>query len=73
MKNGPPPDKGGPEKAQSKPHEKTICAKSSPSASPKITPRRLPPEILSAVARSGRRPITLARVVLPSRRDDEQP
>jgi hypothetical protein len=25
MKNGPPPDKGGPEKAQSKPHEKTIC------------------------------------------------
>lgn len=69
MKKGPPHDKGGPEKAQSKPHQKTICAKSS---STKITPRRLPPEILSAVARSGRRPITLACVVLPSRQDDEQ-
>jgi hypothetical protein len=65
MKKGPPRDKGGPEKAQSKPHQKTICAKSSPSASTKITPRRLPPEILSAVARSGRRPITLAGAKAP--------
>jgi hypothetical protein len=73
MKNGPPSDKGGPDKAQSKPHQKTICAKSSPSASTKITPRRLPPEILSAVARSGHRPITLARVALPPHRNDEQP
>jgi hypothetical protein len=63
MKNG-PPDKGGPGKAQSKPHEKIICAKSSPPASTK-SPRRLPPEILSAVARSGRRPITLARPKAP--------
>jgi hypothetical protein len=69
MTNG-PSGKGGP--AQSKLIQKDYCAKSSPSASTKITPRRLPPEILSAVARSGRRPITLARVVLPSRRDDEQ-
>jgi hypothetical protein len=73
MKNGPPRDVGGPEKAQSKPHQKTICAKSSPSASTKITPRRLPPEILSAVARSDRRPITLARVALPPHPNDEQP
>ncbi len=60
MKKG-PLNEGGPEKAQSKTHQKTICAKSPPSASTK-SPRRLPPEILSAVARSGRRPITLPRL-----------
>jgi hypothetical protein len=58
MKNG-PLNEGGPGKAQLKTHRKTICAKSSSAASEKS--RRLPPEILSAVARSGRRSITLAR------------
>jgi hypothetical protein len=70
MTNG-PSGKGGPGKgAQSKLIQKDYCAKSSPSASAKITPRRLPPEILSAVARSGRRPITLAGAKAPK---DVQP
>jgi hypothetical protein len=53
-----PLNKSGPEDVQRKSDQEKSCAKSLPSASTK-TPRRLPPEILSAVARSGRRPITL--------------
>ncbi len=63
MKNG-PPDEGGPGKgAQSKSIYKNFCAKSPLPASPKS--RRLPPEILSARARSKRRAITLPRILMP--------
>jgi len=69
MKNG-PSDKGGPGKSgQIKSIQKDYCAKSSHPAS--IKSRRLPPEILSAVARSGRRPITLARVAVLSVAEDD--
>jgi hypothetical protein len=59
-----PPVKGGPGKSvQIKSLEKDYCANSPLPAT--IKSRRLPPEILSAVARSPRRPITLARPQAP--------
>jgi hypothetical protein len=69
MKNG-PLNEGGPEDVQRKSDQEESCAKSSPPASTK-SPRHLPPEILSAIARSGRRPITLPRVATPSAPDDD--
>lgn len=57
MKNGPPSVRGPGKSGQIKSIGKDYCAKSPLPAS--TNSRRLPPEILSTVARSKRQPITL--------------